>query len=116
MRSQKKAATTKAATKAAKPAAEPAPTTPDAESGDENQAPSTPATKTKTPRKRGTPKVANKLATSASGAGPIDVTYENDSVLATVSVQFNPSQRVTCSTLTFHSLCPRPREAASVRL
>ncbi|THV72545.1 hypothetical protein D6D28_03891 [Aureobasidium pullulans] len=79
----KKAVTTKAATKAAKPAAEPAPTTPDAESGDENQAPSTPATKTKTPRKRGTPKVANKLATPASGAGPVDVTYENDSVLAT---------------------------------
>ncbi|THV70534.1 Piwi-domain-containing protein [Aureobasidium pullulans] len=77
-------AATRTASKAAKHAAEHAPATPDAESGDENQAPSTPATgvKTKTPRKRGTSKVANKLATPASGAGPIDVTYENDYVLA----------------------------------
>ncbi|THW00561.1 hypothetical protein D6D27_00283 [Aureobasidium pullulans] len=80
-----KNAATRTASKAAKHAAEHAPATPDAESGDENQAPSTPATgvKTKTPRKRGTPKVANKLATPASGAGPVDVTYKNESVLAT---------------------------------
>ncbi|THW72898.1 hypothetical protein D6D17_10677, partial [Aureobasidium pullulans] len=49
--------------------------------------PLTPTTrvKTKTPRKRGTPKVINKLATPTSGVGPIDVTYENDPILATIS-------------------------------
>ncbi|CAC9887732.1 unnamed protein product, partial [Aureobasidium pullulans] len=34
--------------------------------------------KTKTTRKRGTPKGANKLATPTSSAGPINVTYENE--------------------------------------
>ncbi|THZ04372.1 hypothetical protein D6C91_10560, partial [Aureobasidium pullulans] len=55
--------------KVAKPAAEPTPTTPDAK------------VKTKTTRKRGTPKGANRLATSTSGVGPVDVTYKNESFI-----------------------------------
>ncbi|KAI5201175.1 hypothetical protein E4T39_05373 [Aureobasidium subglaciale] len=57
-----------------------APSTPKADSGDE--APSTPATavKPKTPRPRPIPKVFKKLSTAVSGAAPVDVTYENESV------------------------------------
>jgi len=43
--------------------------------------------KTKTTRKRGTPKGANKLATPTSSAGPINVTYENEYVLTVISMR-----------------------------
>jgi hypothetical protein len=75
MRSQKKAAV--------------APATPKAESGDE--VPPTPATETKkTPRKRATPKVFHKLSTALSGAAPVDVSFENDTVHGKVRV-FKPN-------------------------
>ncbi|KAI5269091.1 hypothetical protein E4T47_07276 [Aureobasidium subglaciale] len=66
--------------KGSKKAPAAAPSTPKADSEDE--APSTPATavKAKTPRPKPTPKVFKKLSISVSGAAPVDVTYENESV------------------------------------
>lgn len=55
------------------------PATPKPESDEE--APPTPATETKkTPRKRAAPKQFNLLSTALGGAGPIDVSYENETV------------------------------------
>ena len=63
-----------------------APATPKAESGDE--VPPTPATETKkTPRKpRPAAKPFNKLSTALSGAAPVDVTFENETVHGKVSM------------------------------
>ncbi|KAG9851816.1 hypothetical protein KCU98_g7162, partial [Aureobasidium melanogenum] len=66
--------------KGSKKAAAAPPATPKADSGDEAAA--TPGTGVKkTPRKpRAPPKPFNKLSTALSGASPVDVTYENDTV------------------------------------
>jgi hypothetical protein len=61
-----------------------APATPKADSGDE--VPPTPATETKkTPRKKAVPKVFHKLSTALSGAAPVDVSFENETVHGKVS-------------------------------
>ncbi|KAG9745395.1 hypothetical protein KCU73_g7895, partial [Aureobasidium melanogenum] len=67
--------------KGSKKAAVAPPATPKADSGDEAAA-ATPGTGVKkTPRKpRAPPKSFNKLSTALSGAAPVDVTYENDTV------------------------------------
>ncbi|KAG9560226.1 hypothetical protein KCU71_g9105, partial [Aureobasidium melanogenum] len=67
--------------KGSKKAAVAPPATPKADSGDEAAA-ATPGTAVKkTPRKpRAPPKSFNKLSTALSGAAPVDVTYENDTV------------------------------------
>lgn len=67
-----------------KKAAAAPPATPKAESGDEG-AVATPGTVKKTPRKpRAPPKPFNKLSTALSGAAPVDVTYENETVQSKV--------------------------------
>ncbi|KAH0258159.1 hypothetical protein KCU91_g15951, partial [Aureobasidium melanogenum] len=66
--------------KGSKKAAAAPPATPKADSGDE-AAVATPSTVKKTPRKpRAPPKPFSKLSTALSGAAPVDVTYENETV------------------------------------
>lgn len=61
-----------------------APATPKA--GSDDEVPPTPATETKkTPRKRAPAKQFNKLSAALSGAAPVDVSFENDSVHGKVS-------------------------------
>jgi hypothetical protein len=72
-----------------------APATPKADSGDE--VPPTPATEAKkTPRKRAPAKQFNKLSTALSGAAPVDVAFEND----TVHGKVRKSKHITMTALT----------------